>query len=171
MQKNKNPTVYFISDLHLFHANILKFSPMRGGHDMETHAEWIVSQINSVCSKRDILYILGDVVFKRGGLEYLKMLNPQIHLILGNHDRFQIDEYLDHGVASIKPGLWAYKGFWLSHAPIHPDELRGRKNVHGHVHDGTIPDDRYINVCVEPLGGLPISLAELKDRRRNCLSE
>lgn len=36
--------------------------------------------------------------------------------------------------------LVKYKGFWLSHAPIHPEELRGCKNIHGHCHDAVISD-------------------------------
>ena len=40
-------------------------------------------------------------------------------------------------------------GMWLSHAPIHPDELRGKPSVHGHCHYANIQldgkdDPRYL---------------------------
>ncbi len=51
-----------------------------------------------------------------------------------------------------------YKGMWLTHCPMHPDELRGKINIHAHVHEQTVmqgwgpwrkPDPRYVNTCVD----------------------
>lgn len=68
-----------------------------------------------------------------------------------------------------------YKGFWLSHAPIHSDHLSGSHNIHGHLHSNSvyeivdingfatpIKDQRYINVSVEQLDGKPISFEDIK---------
>ena len=52
--------------------------------------------------------------------------------------------------------LVKYKGTWLSHAPIHQDELRGCVNIHGHTHYHVIDDERYINVCSEHTNYGPI---------------
>lgn len=38
---------------------------------------------------------------------------------------------------------------WNSHAPVHPAELRDRLNLHGHVHDETVQDHRYVNCSME----------------------
>ena len=66
--------------------------------------------------------------------------------------------------------LFKYKEFWLSHAPIHPAELRGRKNVHGHVHNKTIIDPNYFNLSVENcLGSAPVDLRKLSERPQDCL--
>ena len=65
-------------------------------------------------------------------------------------------------------GLYKYKEFWLSHAPIHPCELRGKRNIHGHVHQNHVMDEhhkrdnRYINVCVENTDGAPVSLDKIR---------
>lgn len=59
-------------------------------------------------------------------------------------------------------GFMKYKEFWLSHAPIHPNELRGKVNIHGHVHSATIDDDRYFNTSLENIGYKPISLQEIR---------
>jgi calcineurin-like phosphoesterase family protein len=52
-------------------------------------------------------------------------LNGRKILIRGNHDNFKIGEYLKH--FEDVQGICKYKGFWVSHAPIHPAELRGGK--------------------------------------------
>lgn len=162
--------IFFISDLHLGHKNIIKFSrDYRVGLTIEEHNEWLVSQWNSVVGKGDIVYVLGDVAFGHENLKYLDQMKGQKFLIRGNHDGGDISVFKPY-FQNIY-GLLKYKGFWLSHAPIHPASLRNLFNLHGHVHQNTLEDLRYINVSVEALNGIPISLDTLKlmveDRR--CL--
>lgn len=60
--------------------------------------------------------------------------------------------------------LRKYKGRWMQHAPLHPMELRGTRQLHGHSHyslmlkgeGGGEIDDRYINCCVEYVGYIPV---------------
>lgn len=150
--------VYFTSDLHFGHKNLLNFSPKRGGIDSESHDEWLIEEINKVIHKRDILWILGDVAFGNPGtkekpregwyhLSKVGQLHGTKKLVLGNHDDMPIEAYQQYFQEIF--GFKGYKGLWLSHAPIHPNELRDRLNVHGHVHHHTIPDNKYYNVCVE----------------------
>lgn len=157
--------IFFISDLHLGHKRILdpEFSrDYREGSNIEEHDEWIIERWNSVINKRDVVYCLGDLAFSRDALKKCSRLKGDKNLILGNHDKFRIEEY--QAYFKLRPSLFKYKGFWLSHAPIHPAELRGLKNIHGHVHHRSIGelttpsfiDDRYINVCVEALKGVPM---------------
>ena len=60
--------------------------------------------------------------------------------------------------------LLKYKEFWLSHAPLHPDELRGKRNIHGHVHTASVPDTKYLNVSVDStfMNYLPRTLTEVR---------
>lgn len=168
--------VFFISDLHLGHKKILEFSPMRGGTCNHSHSDWLVDQWNSVVGKRDVVWVLGDVCFDKNHLKYLKKMNGHKHLILGNHDEFSFEVYRQY--FNKIHSLVKYKGFWLSHAPIHPDELRGKINIHGHVHNKTISittpyyndlmrsdDNRYFNVCVEANLGVPVSLESIIKQR------
>ncbi len=153
---------YFISDLHLSHKKILEFSrDYREGNTVEEHDEWIIDTINSTVKKRDILYVLGDIAFKRDGLEKCKRIICQKRLVMGNHDKFSIEEYQSAGFKIIQ-GTVRYKEFWLTHAPIHPLVLRGLVNIHGHVHSHSLDDKRYVNVCVENLAGKPRSLDEIR---------
>ena len=78
---------WIISDLHLGHANIIKFSgSFRGGTNSEEHDEWLISQINSVVRKCDLLYICGDVALERDSLKKLNKIRGMKILIRGNHD-------------------------------------------------------------------------------------
>jgi calcineurin-like phosphoesterase family protein len=93
-------------------------------------------------------------------LPLLKKLKGTKHLILGNHDEFTLETYKPY--FNKIHGFVRYKGMWLSHAPIHPQELRGKVNVHGHNHKNVIPDERYICVSVEQVNGKPKSLDEIR---------
>jgi len=155
--------VRFIADLHLGHKKICDFEgPNRGAtRNVEEHDDWIVSQWNSVVRKQDITWVLGDVAFSREGLEKVRRLNGTKHLILGNHDTFALSDYLK--VFNKVHGFFKYKGFWLSHAPVHTISLRGLKNIHGHTHSKSLEDDRYICVSVEQCSGVPVGLDYLRD--------
>lgn len=66
-------------------------------------------------------------------------------------------------------GFEKYKKSWLSHAPIHPAELWGKINIHGHVHDATIPDYNYYNVPLENTNGRPIAHNVIMEHFRNAV--
>jgi calcineurin-like phosphoesterase family protein len=156
--------VFFISDLHLGHKKIIEFSALlRECKSVESHDEWIIKQWNSVVTERDVVYVLGDIAFSKDGLAKAERLTGIKKMVFGNHDRFKIAEYEAVGF-SVIGGIVKYKEFWLTHAPIHPDELRGKRNIHGHVHHRSIDDDRYINVCVENVGGVPIFLDDVRKK-------
>lgn len=170
MSKNKK---YVISDLHLGHANILKYSEgLRGGTTSEEHDQWIVDQWNSVVTKHDLVYVLGDVALNRDALHLVRKLKGTKHLCKGNHDVESLKAYQEYfgqiyGIHNCR------RIFWMSHAPIHPMSLRGLFNLHGHVHqnsvklpDGTL-DKRYINCCVEMSYGVPQSLDDLLEKYKD----
>ena len=171
-------TPFFIGDLHLGHKKILEFSSAyRGGTNVEEHDEWIVKQWNSVVTKRDIVYVVGDVAFNKDKLVLLKRMNGQKNLVRGNHDTYSLKTYMEY--FNNVYGLLKKWGYWISHPPIHPQELRGKHNIHGHVHHNSVTwwdhieedmvlDPRYVNVSVENNNGVPVSLDEInkiiKDR-------
>lgn len=163
--------VYVISDLHLGHKRILEFSGQwrNWADSVLEHDHILIERIRSVCkNKRDILYILGDVAMDVDKLEMLDEIPAQKILVRGNHDVYPDDVYRKYFTKIL--GFVRYKNMWLSHCPIHPDELRGKICVHGHVHSNSIRnkytlelDNRYINACVENCEGYPINFAEIRD--------
>jgi len=157
-------TLFFISDLHFGHKNIINFAGChRGGSNVEEHDEWIIEQWNSVVKKKDTVYVLGDVAFSREGLAKCSRLLGNKNLILGNHDRYRVEEYSQY--FRVRSGIFKHAGHWLTHAPIHSESLRNIDNIHGHMHHKKIDDDRYINVCVEQVGGVPISIDEIRNKK------
>lgn len=160
--------VLFISDLHFNHENLLGFRSEVHKKLFSTvnHMnEWIVEGINSVVRKRDLLWILGDVGWHGDIVKWLKALNGTKKIVLGNHDKLTIRE-----LGSVFNGVYGVVkkyGFVMSHTPIHPQELKHRNwqyNVHGHIHhkEKVLPYPQYINVNVDIIGNVPISLEQLR---------
>lgn len=138
-------SVYFCSDLHIGHVGIERFR--KSVRDTNQNTERILESWRNTVSKRDVVYILGDVCMDYSKLHLFGSLPGRKYLVRGNHDTFKTQDYLVYFDEVF--GLLKYKEFWLSHAPIHPNELRGKVNLHGHVHYQTINDKRYLNCCVE----------------------
>lgn len=166
--------VWFCSDLHFGHENIQKFRLHVSSE--KDNRQRILDDWNHLVGKRDIVYVLGDAAFTMETLEDFRTLPGTKYLIRGNHDTLNTAAYLK--VFKEVYGLWKYKKFWLSHAPIHPDELRGRVNLHGHVHYQSIRqengsyDQRYFNCCVEKVffitGRALISLDTVRELQEQC---
>lgn len=159
--------VYLTSDLHLGHKAICKYRPKFTSQ--QEHDEYMLSLFDSL-TKRDLVFILGDFLFDgphyNKYIQRLKALPCRIKLVLGNHDSMRLikEDWIEH----LNP-LTNYKGFWLSHCPIHPDELRNRTGcVHGHLHSESVTlnkekDSRYFNVNIEDNNYQLVSLDTIKN--------
>jgi len=152
--------VFFASDLHFGHKRIHKFRTQFSG-ELE-HREYVIDKWNSVIGKNDKVFVLGDAAFTMESMAAIKRLAGNKVLIRGNHDKLNTSVYL--WAFQEVYGLIRYKDCWLSHAPIHPQELRGLFNIHGHVHNETIPDKRYFNACLENIDYTPVEFSVIKDQ-------
>lgn len=163
-------SVFFVSDLHLGHRSILRHTAgvegaWRGGTTVEEHDEWVIEQLMSVHpTKRTFWWVLGDVAMDAEHLRLLDRVPGRKVLVAGNHDDLGLDTYTRH--FEQVHGIRKRYGLWITHAPLHPVELRGLCNVHGHCHHHSTRDDpRYLNVCIEWLPDRrPISLDEIRER-------
>lgn len=145
--------VFIISDLHLGHENM---AIKRGFVNAQEHDEHIISKWNSVVNKNDTVWILGDITMERSSMYHLlDRLKGRKKVVLGNHDKPQhVNELLKY-VNSVC-GMIRYKSCILTHCPIHPVELdRFVKNIHGHVHENSLDDNRYVNVSCEAIDFTP----------------
>lgn len=163
--------VFFIGDTHFQHHGLLtKFKTRLQFSNIDEHDEYIVDKINSIVYKKhDILWHLGDVAMGSDPAILEKTIGRikcRKFLILGNHDHFHISEYVKYFEKIY--GFIRYKKYWLSHAPIHPQEFYKRvANIHGHIHgvNKSVSDPRYICVSCEYLDDFaPMSLDEVKQR-------
>lgn len=158
--------VRFISDLHFGHRSMAYRRKFQSTDDMD---KCIIDLWNVTVRKHDVTYILGDI--SMGNKKFyplLKELNGIKKVILGNHDRPEdVPELLKYvnwvgGMYKFKDKITNNKVF-LTHCPMHPSELEyGVKyNVHGHVHENSISDSRYLNVSAEVINYTPKTIEEL----------
>jgi hypothetical protein len=104
---------------------------------------------------------------------------------LGNHDRHQDINFLLQYVDGVA-GAVDYKGFIITHVPIHPNEVQFyRGNIHAHIHhvnrleevvvsssyfdEGSKPKetlDKYYNVDAHLIQYFPLSIDELQGGKK-----
>jgi calcineurin-like phosphoesterase family protein len=152
-------SAFVFSDPHFHHENMAK---RRGFSCAEEMNEHIVKNWNNTVSKKDAVYLLGDITMEKNNYAILNRLNGVINVVLGNHDERQHTKYMAHYVNSVA-GMIDYKNAYiLTHCPIHPSQLEFRYsyNIHGHVHYNSLDDPRYINVCAEVIDYKPILITE-----------
>jgi calcineurin-like phosphoesterase family protein len=156
-QGKKEINVYFTSDFHLFHNNVLKFDnrPFDDVHQMH---QVIEQRWNETVNPDDIVIYLGDLSFaRREDKQYvedmLKRLNGHIHFIMGNHDKIEeikklpklesVQDYLEvritHNVDSdihIGAKIKVETLFCCMHYPIYSwnKKHHGSYMIHGHCH-------------------------------------
>lgn len=156
--------VYVIADLHLGHSNL---AVERGFSTVEEHDNLIIDNWNKIITKNDTVWILGDITMEKDLYEqYLPKLKGMKNVILGNHDMPQHIPSMLKYVNKIA-GMFDYKEGTLTHCPIHPMELnkgRFKFNIHGHIHEEKIDDDRYICVSVEHTNYTPVLLSSLIEK-------
>lgn len=182
--------VWFLSDSHFGHKNVLKHCPKRaevGGFDIEdvkAHDKWLIDIWNKTIAKKDIVYILGDFAFSSPDIikkELMPKLNGQKYLILGNHDKSSqhLQGYFTQ-ITQMKEVVFKKKNFpfieeenfrvFMCHYPMvtWPGKHHGVVNAHGHCHshiDEFNEESTDLRVDVGIDGTLadfkPISLEEL----------
>lgn len=149
--------LFFTSDLHFSHKNIIKFCPTfrPKTDDIDEHDKYLIQLWNNTISPDDIVYNLGDVSFSHN-LKHieklLSQLNGQHHLILGNHDGLiatHKEKFLNKLKNDGNPILSSVQDYLklklpehkqtliLFHYPIHEWDgcHKGYYHLHGHIHD------------------------------------
>ena len=158
-------SVFFTSDTHFGHKNILKFCRnTRIGDTPDEMDENIIRRWNEQVKPNDYVFHLGDVAFC--GIEkakaILSRLNGNIVLIRGNHDSegmVRLDRWVDvHDIHRLKIHD---QSLMLCHYPIYEwDNIhRGAYHLHGHVHGNKMPiGGRIMDVGIDarPTGDMKL---------------
>lgn len=166
--------IYLTSDQHFGHKNILEYEnrPFKDLVDMKTN---LIQNWNEVVNKDDFIYCLGDFSFldKDKTTNIVNQLNGYKILIKGNHDRHNIQWFLDCGFNEVCPYKIVYfKGLkiLLTHKPTSiPAECQKNQDydlhIYGHVHAKGDEPGKYPTfasngacVCVERTSYKPIDL-------------
>ncbi len=155
--------MFFISDTHFGHTNIIKYSS-RPFSSVEEMNEKMIENWNGLVKPEDEVFHMGDFAF----LTYQKLktvvrrLNGRKHLILGNHDqeitKFQ-QELLD---CRVSPGLFTSIQHYrevkaggemicLFHygQRVWNKSHRGSIQLYGHSHGSLPPHGKSVDVGVD----------------------
>ena len=160
--------VYFISDLHFFHKNILLYED-RPFDTIESMNKTIMDNWNKTVNKSDKVFVLGDVALplrKKVAINLIPRLHGNKVLIMGNHDKgHSIKWWIDVGFKEVSryPILYA-KYFLLSHEPLYMNKHMPYVNIHGHIHSRKLEGNKHFNVSVEHINYTPISFTEIQNR-------
>ena len=183
-----NPeSTFFISDLHLFHKNILQYRPF---NDIDEMHQNIIEQWNQKVSKKgSVIYHLGDLSFKKGNqdelYEILNQLNGNIICLRGNHDHQKM--WNRHTRENNQyDGKLLYENFEFDYSPYREIKVNhqlivlchypiaswnkqnyGSWHLHGHSHGNLdLGLDNMMDVGYDPLVNrgiqVPISFEEVK---------
>lgn len=144
--------IFFTSDLHFGHENVLRFDnrPFESVEEMDTE---LIRRWNDKVGKGDLVYVLGDMIWKTRNDDaptLLKKLNGQIILIRGNHDRFLHNAKAKNALAGIKDyddisvtlEDGSKRRCVLSHyfIPMYNGHYYGAIHLHGHSHTSSEAD-------------------------------
>lgn len=173
--------VWLISDPHLNHSNILRFTKKDGSkcrpfNTLSEMNERIIYEHNKVVKPQDKWYCLGDVYFGNQSEADVLLSRMMGHkrLIVGNHDTIYGKGNIlqKHFEKIFLWRKWSGMALLLSHVPVHPstlgeDRFSGEDfvNIHGHTHNNGSPKGPYKSVCVELTDYKPIHIEEVKDYR------
>lgn len=174
--------VFFTSDLHFCHANVIKYDN-RPFNSVEEMNERLILNWNSVVGEKDIVFYLGDLSFDRGSGEterIINELNGTIHFILGNHDnekdikklnRFEsVSDYVNLSINDLDNPR-KKQGIMMMHYPILSWDKahHGDWHLHGHCHQSLVTQTpEYYNRKVLDMGCngwdyRPVSYNEIKE--------
>jgi calcineurin-like phosphoesterase family protein len=144
--------IYFTSDTHFGHTNIVKYSGRPfAARAMETA---LIANWNAVVRPGDIVYHLGDFALcdVDKAIEIVKQLPGQKYLVFGNHDKAvrKDKRFLAHWIwakdmADITVGS---QRIVLSHYAMRVwnQSHRGAWQLHGHSH-GSLKEEPHMLQC------------------------
>lgn len=148
---------FYIGDLHFGHSNILKYDN-RPFESVEDMMKTILCNWNSIVTKHDDVYILGDVNFSNKWdevNEFMRLANGKKHLIRGNHDSRLNKDLVNQMVEVVDYKELKDNGtrVVLCHYPIaHWNrQYNGAIHLYAHIHNSKDYDlfREYIKMCRE----------------------
>ena len=182
----KDQGLFFTSDLHFGHRNVIKFCN-RPWQDEKEMNSGLIDNWNSVVGNNDIVFVLGDTFWFNDSHSIKKVISKlngkDIYVLPGNHDDFsgwyRIDDPRIH-LCSDTVVLWLqFEGrkkifeIWMNHYPLMtwPHREGGSIQLFGHIHsqegkyDGVDQDlplhKNQIDVGCDRWGWKPISIEDI----------
>lgn len=182
LKKIPHDKVWFVSDPHFNHANIIKYCK-RPFDNVEEMNEILVDNWNMVVSNDDLVICCGDFSLgsSNNAINILQKLNGHKILIKGNHEKSVLGSkeaktYFDGGIYDLleitildEEVSDGFQDIILCHYPmvVWDKSHRGSWQLFGHVHGMLDKDARLspnqLDVGVDSNGFRPISYQEVKE--------
>ena len=166
--------IFFSSDYHFFHKNVIKYCN-RPFIDVEEMNETMISRHNELVKPNDTIYMLGDIAFVKNindAVDVLGRMNGNKILISGNHDAHNLKhkEFRDC-FSKISPLLEIKvdgQMIVLCHYSMNVWNKSHHKSFHlyGHSH-GSMPDNinsLSFDVGVDTNNFYPYTYQQVKER-------
>lgn len=151
-------TIFFTADTHFDHEAIIE-ACNRPFKDIDHMNEEIIRRWNSVVTKHDLVYVIGD--FKLSGRhsqkDLIETLNGEIVFIRGNHDR-------NNGTRTIVDkivGSYFGKKIIMVHDPKEANDIRYDLALVGHIHEKWKFEKKKVNVGVDVWDFYPIHMQQI----------
>ena len=163
---NHEEDIFVLSDLHLGHANIIKYCSRPFPHDaVDEMDQVLIRNWNYTIKPGDRIYYIGDLCYgplAKTPFEYIRRLNGRFTLIQGNHD--EGEHVTIHSETLVHNNI----PFMLIHDPDDMPKAFDGWVIHGHHHNNDLKhypfinfEKRWINVSAEVVKYQPVSLSNL----------
>lgn len=177
--------IYYISDLHFGHRNVIGMDG-RPFETIEEMDETLIRLWNERVTDEDDVYIVGDFAYRNGNTAvwYLRQLKGRKHLIIGNHDGNTLADTKAMAYFSAVEKMLKIedngRSVCLCHFPVAQwdGKRRGGYHVHGHLHirrdevyEFMSRFDRALNAGCMLNGYRPVTLEELMENNLRFRSE
>lgn len=190
-----NTRTFYVADLHLRHRSMPRYevgqgiaTPWHVPETVEERDELIIGNWNATVTRRDTVWILGDVAFAPEAefIALMRKLNGHKRIVVGNHDKAwirKLDTTHKGDVVSVCDYAKvsdAGRRVILSHYPIAfwDGQHKGAYHLYGHVHGtdeetlfqqfgkglvdaGRFPEFRAVNVGIMVTGYVPKTLDDI----------
>lgn len=180
--------LYFISDLHFNHKNIIEYEKRPFANVEEMNAA-LIENWNKTITNEDVVYVVGDFVlgYSETVLPILNRLNgKQFILIRGNHDTsLKCSLYDSHPKVILKDAdaiitsIGKHSVFCpITHLPLLPRPDSGSFEftfpIHGHTHAADPffhPETHCFNVSADVIDFTPVSFETIKQIIRDQIAK
>ena len=161
-------SIWFSSDHHFGHRNIIKFCK-RPFKDVQEMDEIMIQKWNAVVKPDDLVYYIGDFQISDDPDKYLPRLNGRKILIKGNHDYEhpaviesdhweETHDILVRSINNCKITLCHYA------MRVWPSAHKGSLMLYGHSHNRLIGSSQSLDVCADGWDYTPISMKQIQKR-------
>jgi calcineurin-like phosphoesterase family protein len=173
--------IWFFSDHHFGHANILTFTDGNTGalvrpmfDNVDQMDEFMVETWNADVKPGDLVWHGGDITFdkKKFTDKILNQLHGRLRITVGNHDDIKFLAGLGRIEKLVESRRFDEFGFVYSHRPMHQEGLWNHRqnrfmvSMHGHIHQNASPSGLHLNVSVEATSYKPVHIEDVTARAR-----